>query len=61
MGEPEDAIVKKYFRQPWQFKPATKKQLALLKRLRVPLPPGDLTAGDASIIIDRVLASKKAG
>lgn len=61
MGEPEEEVVSKYFHQPWQFKPATPKQLALLKRLKVPLPPGDLTAGDASIIIDRALAAKKAG
>ncbi|WP_133121280.1 hypothetical protein [Kyrpidia spormannii] len=61
MGESEEEVVSKYFRQPWQFKPATPKQLALLKRLKVPLPPGDLTAGDASIIIDRALAAKKAG
>lgn len=32
-----------------------------LKRLHVPLPPGDLTAGDASMILDRVLAQKKTG
>jgi len=61
MGTPAEEILDNHFGKPWQLKPATPKQIALLKRLKVPLPPGDLTAGDASIIIDRVLAEKKAG
>lgn len=61
LDEPENVVIQKYFQKPWQLKPATEKQLALLKRLHVPLPPGDLAAGDAAMILDRVLAQKKTG
>ena len=39
----------------WRFQPATEKQLALLRRKRVSLPPG-LTKGEASKLITATLA-----
>jgi len=54
LGVTEEEAMKQ-FSAPWQLKPATDKQLKLLKRVGVPLPPYDLTAGEASIILDKVL------
>ncbi|MBT9282080.1 MAG: DEAD/DEAH box helicase family protein [Hydrogenibacillus schlegelii] len=53
---PED-VVKKHFGQPWQVKPATEKQRALLKQFRVDVSPA-MTAGEASIVIDMLLKKK---
>lgn len=54
LGVTEEEAMRQ-FSAPWQLKPATDKQLKLLKRMGVPLPPCDLTAGEASIILDKVL------
>lgn len=54
------AIREKMFSAPWHFKLATDKQKKLLHRLKVPLPPYPITAGEASWIIDRLFALQHA-
>jgi len=43
---------------PWRSKPASEKQLALLKRRRVPVPT-NCTMGQASELIDRVMNARR--
>jgi ATP-dependent helicase IRC3 len=42
----------------WRQKGPSPKQLALLKKMRVPLPPGPLTAGKCSDLIDLAMARR---
>ena len=55
-----DHIRDQMFQLPWHFKPATAKQLALLARKHIPLPPYPLTAGEASWVLDQVFHAPKA-
>jgi superfamily II DNA or RNA helicase len=48
-------IREQIFQFPWHFKPATDKQLNVLKKRRIPLPPYPLTAGEASWVLDHIL------
>ncbi|PTQ56092.1 MAG: hypothetical protein BSOLF_0834 [Candidatus Carbobacillus altaicus] len=54
---PPERVAQK-FTQPWQFKPVTDKQKALLARFHVDVPPV-MTAGEASILIDLLLSRPK--
>lgn len=42
----------------WQILPATAKQIGFLQVLRVPVPPGGLTKGEASAVIERAMANR---
>jgi len=55
-GEAEALVAQRV----WQFHDATHKQIAFLKSLGVPLPPGGLTKGEAAVVIDRALANERA-
>jgi hypothetical protein len=50
LGAPPD------FTAPWTRRPASPKQLALLRRLGAPDPPWPLLAGEASALIDHLRA-----
>ena len=56
---PPDQIRDQMFQLPWHFKPATAKQLALLARKHIPLPPYPLTAGEASWVLDQIFHMPK--
>ncbi len=59
MGLQEEQAQQMVARHVWQYLPATEKQMALLKRKRVPVPPGGLTRGEAAAVLDRVLGGRK--
>jgi hypothetical protein len=48
------------FDAPWTRRPASPKQLALLRRLGAPDPPWPLLAGEASAVIDHLMAARAA-
>lgn len=56
---PDEA--KRHFNAPWQLKPMTKDQFKVLKHEKISLPPGDLLAGEAAIILDKIFSNKKNG
>ncbi len=58
-AEPPDSLRDNMFNQPWHFKNATTAQVNLLTRLKIPLPPYPLTAGEASWVIDHVKKQKE--
>lgn len=57
--EDPEKIRAQMFSAPWHFKLATDKQVKLLRRLKVPLPPYPITAGEASWIIDRLFSLQR--
>ena len=44
---------------PWRVRPASQKQIDLLRKMRVPMPGGPLTAGQASDLIDVAMSRKR--
>lgn len=54
LGIHEDFLVNMYFALPWQLRPASDKQRDLLRRFGVE-PPETMTAGEASILIQKLL------
>jgi superfamily II DNA or RNA helicase len=54
---PEEAV--KHFSSPWQYKRASEKQMKFLKRNGITPPSEELSAGEASIIIEQILTNQR--
>ena len=58
LGVPVAEAVARVQKYAWQHLPATDKQLLALARNRVPIPPGGVTRGEASMLLDHVFGQR---